>query len=68
VVPRWTRIAYVVFGLIWIVIGTLTLTKGDDTGLGVVQLMIAVGWLMIAAFKGRRPTSHSQSERDTARR
>jgi len=60
------RIAYVVFGLTSIVIGTLTLNKGGDTGLGVVQLMIGVGWLMGAAFKSRRPASHSQSERDTA--
>jgi len=58
------RIAYVVFGLTFIVTGTLALTKGDETG--VVQLMIAVGWLVVAAFKGRWSASGSKSERGTA--
>ena len=60
------RISYVVFGLTWIVFGILKLTRGDDTVLSVSQLVIGVGWLAIAVFKGRRSASHSKSERGTA--
>ena len=56
--PRWMRFAFLVFGLSWLTFGTLTLIDGD-TGTGVVQLALGIGWLLVAAFKGVRPTTPS---------
>jgi cell division protein FtsW (lipid II flippase) len=51
--PHRTRIAFLVFGLVWLTCGALTLTEAD-IGIGVVQLALGVAWMLVAAFKGRR--------------
>jgi hypothetical protein len=62
------RIAYVAFGLTLVAIGISWLVKGNGPSTsGGIQVAIGVGWLLIAAFKGRQSDSHSKSERDAAR-
>lgn len=61
--PRWIRIAFLVFGLAWLTIGTLTLAEGD-TGPGVVKLALGIGWLLVAAFKGMRSAAPSERRPD----
>lgn len=57
------RIAYVVLGLAFIAIGISWLVKGNgNSASGGIQVAIGVGWLLIAAFKGRRSASHPKSE------
>jgi succinate-acetate transporter protein len=53
--PRWAPIAFFVFGLAWLTFGIWELTEGD-TGAGVARLALGVGWLLLAAFKGMRPS------------
>ncbi|HEX6153570.1 MAG TPA: hypothetical protein VFZ19_08625 [Solirubrobacterales bacterium] len=52
--PRWVLIAFVIFGLTSLTFGIWELTEGD-TGAGVIRLALGVGWLLLAAFKGRQP-------------
>jgi uncharacterized membrane protein HdeD (DUF308 family) len=54
VTPRWAPIAFVIFGLVSLTLGTLTLTEGD-TATGVLKLALGVGWLLVAAFNVIRP-------------
>jgi hypothetical protein len=63
--PRWMRISFFVFGLTWLTLGTLTLVKGEPA-LGGPQLVLGIGWLLIAVFNYGRSASHSKSERDAA--
>jgi hypothetical protein len=64
VIPRWARIAYVVFGLTFIAAGILGLVKGNgNSASGGIQVALGIGCLLAAAFKGRRPASHPKSER-----
>jgi len=59
VTPRWMRIAYVVFGVTLIATGISWLVKGDgNSASGEIQIALGVGWLLLAAFKGRRSASH----------
>ena len=65
-IPRWMRIAYVAFGLTFVAIGISWLAQGNgNSARGGIQVAIGVGWLLVAAFKGRRQDSHSESERGT---
>jgi hypothetical protein len=45
--------AFLVFGLIWLVFGTLRLIQGE-TGMGVANLALSIGYLLVAAFKTRQ--------------
>jgi hypothetical protein len=65
VIPRWMRIAYVVFGLTGVAFGISLLVKGNSVS-GGVQVAIGVGWLLVAAFKGRWSASHPKSVRRAA--
>ena len=57
------RIAYVVLGLAFVAIGISGLFKGNgNSASGGIQVAIGVGWLLIAAFKGRQSASHPKSE------
>lgn len=51
--PRWMRISYLIFGLVWLTLGTLSLIDGD-TGTGIIQLALGIAWLLVAAFKVMR--------------
>lgn len=53
------RIAFLVFGLVWLIVGILSLTNGD-TGTGLVQLALGIGWLLVTAFDGA-PTATGSS-------
>jgi hypothetical protein len=67
VAPLWVRIVLFVFGLIWLTLGILTLTEGD-TGQGVVQLALGVGWLLMGFFRDRlAPRFEAARERQCAR-
>jgi hypothetical protein len=46
------RVAFLVFGLTWLTLGTLALTEGD-TGEGVVKLALGIGWLLVVFFRDR---------------
>lgn len=59
------RIAYPVLGLTFAALGIWSFVDGYIAK-GVFWLAISVAWLLIAAFKGRRSASHSQSDRDAA--
>jgi hypothetical protein len=54
VTPRWICISFLIFGLAWLAFGALRLTVGD-TGTGVTQLALGIGYLLVAAFKAMRP-------------
>jgi hypothetical protein len=61
------RIAYVVIGLTFVAIGILWLVKGNGySPSGGIQVALGVGWLLVGVFKGRRPASHTKSERGAA--
>jgi len=54
VTPRWAPIAFLIFGLIWLAFGTIKLTHGE-TVMGVADLALGVGWLLVAANKRGQP-------------
>lgn len=51
--PRWIRISYLLFGLAWLILGTVSLAQ-SDTVMGGLQLVLGVGWLLITAFNDWR--------------
>lgn len=66
-IPRWMRSAYVIFGVTWFAIGISWLVKGDgNSAIGGIQIALGVGWLLLAAFKGRRSASYPKPERNGA--
>jgi hypothetical protein len=62
VTPRWMLIAFLIFGLIWLAFGTLKLTQGE-TGMGVANLALSIGYLLVAAFKARQRTTAGSPDR-----
>jgi TM2 domain-containing membrane protein YozV len=51
--PRSIRVAFLVFGLIWLSFGIAKLIHGE-TGMGVGNLALGVGWLLVAAYNSRQ--------------
>lgn len=49
--PRWMLVSFLLFGLCWLTLGTLSLTDGD-TGTGIFQLALGIAWLLLVIFKG----------------
>ncbi len=49
--PRWILISYLVFGLVSLALGIMSLTDGD-TVTGIFQLALGIAWLSLAIFKG----------------
>jgi hypothetical protein len=52
VTPLRARIAFLVLGLTWLILGAWSLAEGD-IGHGVAQLALGVGWLLLSFFGDR---------------
>jgi hypothetical protein len=45
------RLAWIGFGVLFFAYGTIWLIRGE-TGLGVTEIVAAVGWILVGIFKG----------------
>jgi hypothetical protein len=52
VTSRWICIAFILFGLASLTLGSIALSDGD-TGYGIIKLVLGAGWLLVAAYQLR---------------
>ena len=64
-IPRWIRIAYVVFGLTFVAIGISWLVKGNGySASGGIQVAIGVGWLLLDTVRHHGPAGEEITPSD----
>jgi uncharacterized membrane protein YtjA (UPF0391 family) len=67
VTPRWARIGFAVFALVWAGLGVWSLA-GGEYGTAAYQLALSVAWLLVFLFRDRfAPGFEAALERQRAR-
>lgn len=65
--PRWARIGFAVFALVWAGLGVWSLA-GGEYGTAAYQLALSVAWLLVFLFRDRfAPGFEAALERQRAR-